>query len=163
MSSIPRFGVFAIGLCLSVTLLSGCATTASLAPFTTDGCSLFPDRSLSGRTDWCDCCVQHDLAYWRGGSADDRLRADRDLRQCVEQKADSHALAELMFSGVRVGGSPYWVTPYRWGYGWRYGRGYAPLTASEVAQADALQADYLARNGVFACPRPATEPTKRLE
>jgi len=61
--------------------LAACATTTTvLAPFTTDGCSLFPDRSITGASDWCDCCLAHDLAYWRGGTEEDRLKADRGLK-----------------------------------------------------------------------------------
>src|SRR5262245_15908951 len=34
-------------------------------PFTTDGCSTFPDGA------WKSCCVTHDYAYWCGGTAED--------------------------------------------------------------------------------------------
>lgn len=37
-----------------------------------------------------------------------------------------------MKAGVRIGGSPYFPTPFRWGYGWAYSRGYAPLTELEL-------------------------------
>lgn len=47
-------------------LLSGCADHPELADFSTDGCSLFPDRSLIDAKDWCECCVEHDIAYWQG-------------------------------------------------------------------------------------------------
>lgn len=82
-------------------------------PFTTDGCSMFPDGDYGG------CCVQHDRAYWAGGSAMARLEADMALMQCV---ACRHGvmLAVVMFIGVRVGGAPWWPLPWRWGYGWRY-------------------------------------------
>jgi hypothetical protein len=36
-----------------------------------------------------------------------------------------------MYRGVRAGGTPYLPTPYRWGYGWRYLRGYKALTEAE--------------------------------
>jgi len=39
-------------------VMAGCASiSTSLAPFKTDGCSMFPDRSLTGKADWCDCCL----------------------------------------------------------------------------------------------------------
>ena len=53
------------------------AIEAKPARFATDGCSLFPDRALVGSADWCDCCLAHDLAYWRGGTESQRLDADR--------------------------------------------------------------------------------------
>ena len=36
-----------------------------------------------------------------------------------------------MLGGVRVGGSPYWPTQFRWGYGWPYPRGYQALSPDE--------------------------------
>jgi len=33
-----------------------------------------------------------------------------------------------MLSGVRVGGSPYWPTQFRWGYGYAYPHGYDQVT-----------------------------------
>jgi hypothetical protein len=35
---------------------------------------------------------------------------------------------------VRVGGSPYWPTRFRWGYGWPWPRGYRALTPAERDQ-----------------------------
>lgn len=62
-----------------------------------------------------------------------RLAADHELRACVAQVKDKH-LAQLMLSGVRVGGSPFYPTPFRWGYGWDYLRGYKPLSEDEKQQ-----------------------------
>lgn len=123
----------------------------TLRPFTTDGCSLFPDRSLIGKTDWCDCCLQHDFAYWRGGSADARLRADQELSACVLRITGDKTLSELMYTGVRSGGGPYFFTTYRWGYGWAYGKGYAELTTEETAEADRLERKYREEHPVLAC------------
>src|SRR6185503_15141506 len=53
------------------------ATQTPPRPFTTDGCSLSPDGS------WQACCVEHDIDYWCGGSADDRRRAHATLRTCI--------------------------------------------------------------------------------
>lgn len=126
---------------------------SSLHPFTTDGCSMFPDRSALSKDDWCSCCVAHDLAYWRGGTAQERLEADMGLRSCVLQASGNPALADLMFAGVRSGGGPYFYTPYRWAYGWPFGRGYQALTDEENATASALKAQYLAANPTLACAK----------
>ncbi len=137
-------------------LLGACASAqapAGLSPFSTDGCSLFPDRSLLSGVDWCRCCVAHDLVYWRGGTAEERLEADQALRACVLQATGNTALAELMYAGVRTGGGPYFYTRYRWAYGWPYGRGYEPLSPEERERAAALQANYLAAH-----PAPSCEP-----
>lgn len=114
----------------------------TLKPFSSDGCSLFPDSSAITRHDWCDCCFQHDIVYWRGGSEKQRLNADLKLRQCVLDKTDNKALSTLMYEGVRVGGSPFFHTWYRWGYGWTRDRQYQSLTTAEVKIADDLMAEY---------------------
>jgi hypothetical protein len=127
---------------LLLMLLAGCASTSNLRPFATDGCSLFPDRSARTGKDWGACCVTHDRAYWRGGGKVDRRVADKELRMCVLAKTDSKGLSSLMYRGVRIGGMPYLPTPFRWGYGWGYGRFYRKLDDQEKAAADQLQAQY---------------------
>ena len=86
-------------------------------PFTTDGCSLFPDGK------WAACCIEHDIAYWCGGTSADREKADRALAECVGE-TQSDVLGELMYLGVRVGGMPWQPFPFRWAYGWEGIHGY---------------------------------------
>jgi len=81
--------------------------------FTTDGCSLWPDGA------WRSCCVEHDIAYWCGGTRDARLAADRQLRECVRRKS-APTNSQLMYYGVRVGGHPLWPFSWRWGYGFSW-------------------------------------------
>jgi hypothetical protein len=123
------------GTLIGAALLAGCNDGTSIRPFATDGCSDFPDGTLRHRQIWRDCCVAHDRAYWRGGTYDERLEADRALQACVFATGET-AIASIMLAGVRVGGSPWWPTRFRWGYGWPWPRGYAPLTAAEREQAD---------------------------
>lgn len=78
--------------------------------FTTDGCSRWPDDS------WVACCIAHDIAYWCGGSEQDRKNADQELMRCVNSETDG--LGNILYAGVRIGGIPWWPTPWRWGYGW---------------------------------------------
>lgn len=125
-----RTTIVSLSLCVS-------ACTGDLRPFTTDGCSLFPEGTREQRKLWLACCTEHDLTYWRGGTHAERKHADARLQQCVAQLGEPQTAA-LMLEGVRVGGSPYWPTPFRWGYGWPYGRGYKALTPEEQAQVDAL-------------------------
>ncbi|MCW8890026.1 MAG: FAD-binding oxidoreductase [Sedimenticola sp.] len=101
-----------------------------LKPFTSDGCSAFPNGTLQQQSLWANCCISHDLAYWQGGTYEQRVQADQALQACVAG-AGEEQIADLMLAGVRVGGSPYWPTPFRWGYGWSYGRGYQPVTDAE--------------------------------
>ncbi|MCW8944633.1 MAG: FAD-binding oxidoreductase [Sedimenticola sp.] len=104
-----------------------------LKPFTSDGCSAFPDGTLQQQSLWVNCCIRHDLAYWQGGTYEQRAQADKALQSCVVQAGEDQ-VADLMLAGVRVGGSPYWPTPFRWGYGWSFGRGYKPVTNDERLQ-----------------------------
>ncbi len=115
--------------------LTQCASprNAALRPFESDGCTAFPDGTSSHPNLWQPACLRHDVAYWKGGEAPDRLAADRALRQAIFDSGHPW-VSRLAYIGVRLGGVPWLPTPWRWGFGWPYGRGYAPLTESERAQ-----------------------------
>ena len=121
---------------------SGDGEGRSLAPFTTDGCSLFPDGNFENKTLWQDCCVQHDISYWQGGTREQRLKADEELRVCIIEVTGDRALAQTVFDGVRAGGSPIYPSWYRWGYGWSYGRMYRPQTEEEKVQIERRLHEY---------------------
>ena len=129
----------------------GDAFAADLRPFTSDGCSLFPDGTLKDRTEWCDCCLSHDLAYWQGGTAAERKSADETLRECVLERTRDKALAETMYLGVRAGGHPAFPAWYRWGYGWPYGRGYTPLSDAEKQRAGEQLDEYAQKHPAGYC------------
>ena len=111
--------------------ITGCASKRELAPFRGDGCTLFPDSWEMTGNDWSECCHEHDLAYWQGGSKEERWTADLLFRDCILEKTGNQYLADTMYNAVRLGGTPHFPSWYRWGYGWNYGRGYAPLTEAE--------------------------------
>ncbi|BFM09404.1 hypothetical protein GCM10025791_31580 [Halioxenophilus aromaticivorans] len=121
-----------IALC-SVALSNNITSASELTPFTTDGCSMFPNGDSANKVKWMRCCTQHDYAYWKGGTEDDRFRADEALKQCVADLGESE-ISMLMHLGVRLGGEPYFPTWYRWGYGWPYLRGYQSLSEKENEQ-----------------------------
>ncbi len=102
----------------------------NIKPFATDGCSAFPDGTLGHQSLWLSCCTAHDFSYWKGGTYEERIIADQALKACVEQVGEP-TIAALMLAGVRVGGSPYLPTEFRWGYGWPYPRGYREISAGE--------------------------------
>ncbi|MES2624378.1 MAG: hypothetical protein V4628_03810 [Pseudomonadota bacterium] len=104
-----------------------------LKPFISDGCSSFPDGTIEQNELWLDCCLTHDRAYWKGGTFAERERADLTLEACVAKVGESE-VATMMLIGVRVGGSPYWPTRFRWGYGWPWPRSYGSLTPAELEQ-----------------------------
>jgi hypothetical protein len=82
-------------------------------PFTTDQCSAWPDG------DWYACCIEHDYAYWCGGSAKQRAIADNQLKRCVKAKGHP-VMGKIMHWGTRLGGLSIWPLPWRWGYGWEW-------------------------------------------
>ena len=67
-----------------------------------DGCSWAPDWTDSIRR----CCVRHDRAYYLGGSALDRHRADVALYRCVRASGMGVRLAWLYYGMVRLFGAP---------------------------------------------------------
>lgn len=122
-----------------ITVLALCTLTSphiyssELSPFTSDGCSAFPDGTIKQNTLWLNCCRAHDLAYWKGGTYKQRVDADNELKACVGKAGEPH-IGIIMLVGVRVGGTPFFPTTFRWGYGWKYPRVYGELTAHELEQ-----------------------------
>jgi len=149
--------LFLTGIFAAAPLCRHCAAATELNGFWSDGCTLFPNGTLQDRTLWCDCCFNHDIAYWRGGSEQERKAADQALRACVLARTRNRALAETMFSGVRLGGSPAFPTWYRWGYGWNYGRGYQPLSRDEQKQVADTLARYKNAHPDGYCPKPGSQ------
>jgi len=79
---------------------------------------MFPDGALTGTT-WQECCVEHDIVYWCGGTPEMRVEADLQLKSCV---ADRYAswMGAVMRPGVGVGGHPWMPAYWRGGYGHKY-------------------------------------------
>lgn len=130
-----QFALLIIG-CLI--LLGGCSGRTAIDPFASDGCSLFPDGTWCQDDLWYHCCYNHDIIYWRGGTADEREAADQALRSCVAATGKTKT-ATLMYYGVRAFGSPYLPFWFRWGFGWPYPRGYQALTEEEKQQIKKIQ------------------------
>lgn len=126
-----------VGATILVLFFANLSYADTLKPFESDGCSLFPDGTLTQQELWLTCCQQHDFDYWKGGTYQERLVSDKNLKQCVANVGQPE-IAQLMLAGVRVGGTPYFPTKFRWGYGWSYPRFYGPLSAQERAQVKAL-------------------------
>lgn len=98
-----------------------------IKPFTTDGCSggmsWFWKTFFRKLPPWEKCCIAHDKAYWRGGTKEQRKKADRKLQECVTKKGYPR-MGKLMYHAVQLGGSPLLPLPWRWGYGYNYYKGY---------------------------------------
>ena len=135
-------------LFISTLLLLGCVNLPIDKPnkpvlnaFTTDGCSLFPNGTFKNPNVWCHCCVAHDKVYWRGGTLEERRAADVALKECVAKSGHPY-IANVMWLGVSVAGSPKLNTTFRWGYGWPYLRPYQALSDEEDIRAKELMVDY---------------------
>jgi hypothetical protein len=118
--TIPRLPRALVPALLAL-LCASCSTQPELEAFSSDGCSMFLDEDWQRGDSWCDCCVQHDYAYWQGGTPEQRSDADLALMRCVEERTGQKELAAAMYAGVRMGGPEIYPTWYRWGYGWPYG------------------------------------------
>lgn len=131
------------GLILALTYAhQSAAHEDNLKPFTTDGCSLWIDGPVEQPYLWRHCCVAHDKAYWIGGTSQERKQADEALQACVSD-VGGKGMGDYMYFFVGPGGSPFWVTTYRWGYGWNYleggkPRGYKTPSAEELLQINTL-------------------------
>lgn len=102
--------------------------------FKSDGCTFFPDGNYR------DCCVEHDKAYYFGGTIQERLVADNELYICVADRVGpEHKLtAQIMWLGVRIGGLSFLPTKFRWGFGNKYPR-MSPGKKAETESKDAKQ------------------------
>lgn len=127
---------------LMLTFVFSLVNANEISPFTTDGCSLFPNGTIKQNKLWLSCCTAHDYAYWQGGTFDERLIADLKLEQCVAEVGEPN-IAILMLAGVRVGGTPYLPNSFRWGYGWHYFRGYQALTRLEKQKIQSMKKSIL--------------------
>ena len=85
-------------------------------PFRTEGCHVGREGS------WHSCCVEHDMAYWCGGTNAARRIADRTLRTCVAAHGGDN-IAGWMYLGVRLGGAAWLPFTWRWGYGFPWPHG----------------------------------------
>lgn len=129
-------------LIFSILFLSALAQSAdaqvennSLHDFTSDGCSMSPDGVVVlVNTDFVPCCVQHDIAYWQGGTRDQKQEADNNLKTCIAEKSNNF-IASIYYRGVRMGGGASLPTAFHWGYGWENRRKYAPLSQDQKQMA----------------------------
>lgn len=108
----------------------------SLRAFTTDYCTNFPEGTITHPDLWKDCCLEHDLFFWAGGSREDRNQADLDLKFCVSQSGAPH-IAKIMYWGIRLGYySPIKYEDKKWGNGWKGRESLKALSLEEIDAVD---------------------------
>ncbi|MFZ4715179.1 MAG: hypothetical protein ACOYL6_15765 [Bacteriovoracaceae bacterium] len=102
----------------------------TLVGFETDYCTAFKEGTKENPKAWQDCCLEHDLYYWAGGTIEDRNRADHRLHNCVYNKGyPTYAIA--IYEGVRLGHYSPIKSKFAWNYGWLGKKQYLPLTEEE--------------------------------
>lgn len=99
--------------------------------FTTDGCSVWPDGRKKPDEGWLTCCISHDVAYWCGAGI--RRDADQAFRACLRERS-SAANANVMYTGVRLGGGRHVPFPWRFGYGHPWPRRRTAVQSESAAQ-----------------------------
>ena len=132
------FAVICTGVLSLWTNIGLAAPENTLKPFKTDGCSMWIDGTPNNPYLWRHCCVVHDKAYWLGGTNQQRNEADETLRSCVSDLAGA-GMGNYMYFFVSTGGSPFWFTTYRWGYGWNYLENGRPRGYKNLGESDLLQ------------------------
>ncbi len=154
--------VFLITSLMVLCILTGTAAAMGSKPeepnelkdFYWDGCSFVAPEGYKDDPDlWCECCWEHDKAYYKGGTWEQKNDADIALGECVAEKSGSKILGDLYYAGTAIGAGPYVnVDPTaRWGYGWIYNRGYDEISSYDKEIADEkiqlYQEDYEDENG----------------
>jgi hypothetical protein len=102
----------------SLDSLSDDLMSVFVKPFETDFCTGYKEGTSKVPLLWADCCKEHDLYLWAGGTRKQRRQADRRLRKCVRDKgAPIHGI--IMWLGVRIGKlSPIKIKGHQWGNAW---------------------------------------------
>lgn len=108
------------------------ASEIELKPFFTDGCTMFIDGTKDQPTLWRNCCVEHDLRYWFGGSSKEMDDTDLRLKSCVTKVAGAK-WAKLIYMGVRTGHHSPIKNKTQWNWGWSKKRNNAPLNPDEIS------------------------------
>lgn len=133
-----RHSVRAIVIISLFSFAYACRTSQNtLRPFTSDLCSAYPEGVKDHPNAWCECCVEHDLKYWMGGTRKEKKQADNDLARCVANSGYKKR-GKIMFLGVQMLGGAHLPFSWRWGYGWLFHRGYKPLSSAEIKLANEL-------------------------
>lgn len=87
--------------------------------FKFDGCTLFPEHILG--LNLTRACLDHDIAYWAGGTAEERAAADQAFKTAVAAAGKAGTIvAPLVYFGTYLFGDT-WLTKLfdaNWGFGW---------------------------------------------
>lgn len=91
---------------------------SELKNFRTDYCTGFSEGTFKKPNLWKECCFEHDLRYWFGGTKVQQNFSDIQLKSCVSVKAGSF-YSNLMYYAVRAGHYSPIKHKTHWGWGWK--------------------------------------------
>lgn len=145
-----------IMLILSIFII-GCPSEPHIKPFIAEGCAIFQNTNFKAiavnDTDdtgnWCRCCLEFDIAYWRGGSQVQQETAKQRLRDCVYQKTRNKPFADQLYSEAEKNGGNYFSQWPDWGYGWTETKGFSVLNQRQLDIANELLLSYFRNNPSF--------------
>ncbi len=88
-------------------------------PFVFDGCTGFPDTIF--RYDFTEACLEHDIAYWLGGTSAERKEVDTRLAQAAAADGLTGTVFGIMlYAGTRTFGDSFIAKALgtNWGFGY---------------------------------------------
>ena len=88
-------------------------------PFVYDGCTFFVDSFFT--SDFTQSCLRHDMAYWRGGTDEERKVADTKLKAEIQKEGlFGNIVAYPAYLAVRLFGDSFLTRSVNahWGFGW---------------------------------------------
>jgi len=89
-------------------------------PFYFDGCTGFPDWLPFHN--FYEACLNHDIAYWLGGSEADRLETNRRFAEAMKESGPlGWLLSPVTYYAMHYGGNNFmsqYVLGSNWGFGW---------------------------------------------
>jgi hypothetical protein len=109
-----------------------------LKSFKTDYCTGFREGTFKKPNLWKECCFEHDLRYWFGGTKKQENFADTQLKNCVYVEAGPF-YSNLMYYAVRAGHYSPIKHSTHWGWGWSDKRKYYQSLNSEQKKIIAIE------------------------
>lgn len=88
-------------------------------PFVYDGCTFFLDSLFT--SDFTEACSVHDMAYWYGGTGEERKNADKKLREDLKKTGTfGYIVSYPAYIAVRLFGDSLLTKSVHahWGFGW---------------------------------------------
>lgn len=107
----------------------------ALMDFHTDYCTMYKEGPTNSPEAWKECCLEHDMYYWAGGTIQNRNQADLRLKDCVEDLGYPEE-AQIIYAGVKLGHLSPIKSKFPWNNGWLGKHQYLSLNPYERQQVE---------------------------